>query len=116
MGNSGLGIQDAEGSGGCIPLLAIFARVDSGYVTGFAMGGSEEMPSSLPIKLMEAMEKHGACPSSLRVRQKELVEWLKPVAGGLGIEIEQVETLPMAEEALTTFREAARSGEFKRKG
>jgi hypothetical protein len=115
MGNSGVGIRDAEGSGGYIPLLAIFACVDSGYVTGFAMAGPEEMPSFLPIKLMEAMEKHGACPSSLRVRQKELVKWLKPVAGGLGIDIERVETVPMAEEALTALREAARRGELKRK-
>jgi len=114
IGNSGMGVRDTKGNGGFVPLLATFVRADSGFVLGFAMASSDEMPYTLPNQLMEAIKKHGAYPRSLKVKQEELVEWLKPLAGGLGIEIERVKSVPMAEEALTSIQEAARSGELKR--
>jgi hypothetical protein len=108
VGDSGAAV--AEGEGAIFPLVGLFADARTGFVAGFALAPSHEMPSSLSRELLKAMDTHQAKPEAFHVQRDDIAVWLSAVSESFGIPIVRKESLPHAEEARQALRGALKAG------
>ena len=112
VGNFGGGVW--EGNEAFIPLIAIFADAETGFIAGNALSMDDEMPVELPRKLLDAMTKHKAKPESFHVEEEKIEAYIMALSEALGIPIVRKERLHKAREAITEMRKHMGEGRGKR--
>jgi hypothetical protein len=96
------------------PYVLLLVEPAGGTVAGFEMltplPSLQEMWDTVPLRVMQAFEQQGGLPVRVQVSSPRLAAVLDATARALGLQVEQVPSLPHLDRAKTHLAQAARSG------
>jgi hypothetical protein len=90
----------SEGTRPYYSKIALGADADSGMILGFHLGGPDKTTAETAAEgLIKCIESTKARPATVLVESKDLAPSLQPLTDSLGIKLNHVKSLPMANEA-----------------